>query len=310
MTINEYFRNKFKKKVYKICIDAGFTCPNRDGTKGFGGCTYCNNEAFSGTSSKHEFKIRSFTLPHINTNENLPFIEEQIIKGKERLKARYKAEAFILYFQSYTNTYASIDKLKKLYDYVYFDEDIIGLSIGTRPDCINAELLSLLKSYAVDKEVWIEYGLESSHNKTLELINRCHSYEDFLVAVELTASYGIPICVHIIFGLPGESYSDMIETVKRISSLPIWGIKIHPLHIVKGTYLAQVYKNKRDYPPMLLIEEDGMMKYVNLVKEALRILPSSIIIHRLTGEASRDLLIAPLWINEKAKILELIMANR
>ncbi len=306
MTINEYFRNKYKKRVYKICIDAGFTCPNRDGTKGIGGCTYCNNEAFSGTSLKNNFKIRSFSLPHININENIPFIEEQIIKGKERLKRRYKAEAFILYFQSYTNTYASMEKLKKLYDYVYFDEDIIGLSIGTRPDCINEEILTLLKSYTIDKEVWIEYGLESSHNKTLELINRGHSYEDFLSAVELTNFYGIPICVHIIFGLPGESYSDMIETVKRISSLPIWGIKIHPLHIVKGTYLAQMYMDKKDYPRMLLIEEDGMMLYVNLVKEALTILPSSIIIHRLTGEASPDLLIAPQWINEKAKILRLI----
>ncbi|OGF64512.1 MAG: TIGR01212 family radical SAM protein, partial [Candidatus Fischerbacteria bacterium RBG_13_37_8] len=242
-SFNTYLKERFNKKVYKICVDAGFTCPNRDGTKGINGCIYCNNDAFTIVRRDciKEDRLSSEPAGSVNdrTNIPLPSLEQQIEQGKKKLAAHYKAEAFILYFQPYSNTYASLQKLKEAYDYVYYDNDIVGLSIGTRPDCVNEEILTFIEAYAKDKEVWIEYGLESSHNKTMQVINRGHTWEDFLEAVQMTSNRPIKICVHIIFGLPGESRADMLETVRRISRLPIHAVKFHPLHIVKGSVLYE-----------------------------------------------------------------------
>lgn len=297
-TLNQYFKDRFGKRVYKICVDAGFTCPNRDGTKGVGGCSYCNNDAFSG--------IRRSQTP----DQSFLSIESQIKTGKYKLIKKYRAEAFFLYFQPFSNTYASPDALKKVYDFVYYDKDIIGLSVGTRPDCITNEILDLLESYSNDKEVWIEYGLESSHDETLQLINRGHSYQDFVHAIEMTSKRRIKICVHLIFGLPGEEYSDMSTTVKKIAGLPVHAVKFHPLHIVKGTMLYERWLAHE--PGIKLMERD---EYVRIICDAIALLPASMIIQRLTGEAASDLLVAPDWIRNKNDVMnqihaELIKRNR
>lgn len=319
-TFNQYLKERFGKKIYKICIDAGFTCPNRDGSKGVEGCIYCNNNAFT-------------IIKRTPSSYSQPPIEKQIKEGKAKLLARYKAEAFLLYFQPYSNTYASLDKLRKLYDYVYFDKDIVGISIGTRPDCVNEEIIKLIATYAEYKEVWIEYGLESAHNTTLQIINRKHTVEDLINAIELTKKYDIKICLHIIFGLPYETYQDMLETVKFISKLPIEAVKFHPLHIVKGSLLYErgwleydkwiakipkiIYKNISEIilPKNIIHNENefiievkllSLEEYVNIVSDALQLLPHNIIIQRLTGEVLSELLIAPDWINKKHLTLKLI----
>jgi radical SAM protein (TIGR01212 family) len=323
-SFSQYLKNKYNKKVYKICIDAGFTCPNRNGLKATKGCIYCNNDAFT--------QIKRKTYPSQIINNYLPSIEEQIKKSKEKLISRFKAEAFILYFQPYSNTYAPLNELRKLYDYVYSDNDIIGLSIGTRPDCVNEEIITLISEYNKDKEVWIEYGLETANDKTLELINRKHTFSNFLNAINLTSKYKINICVHIIFGLPYETQQDMLTTVKHISKLPIHAVKFHPLHIVKGSllgdygflvsnkWIAEIpisfYKNIphsfyqliNDETETIKIEVDllSMDQYVDIVCKSLDILPKNIIIQRLTGEATPDLLLAPDWINNKYLTLQKI----
>ena len=291
-TLKQYFNNRFGKRVYKICVDAGFTCPNRDGTKGVGGCSYCNNDAFSG--------IRKLQT----SDQSLLSIESQIEKGKSQLMKRYRAEAFLLYFQPFSNTYASPDALKKVYDYVYYDKDIVGLSVGTRPDCISEKILDLLESYSKDKEVWIEYGLESSHERTLQLINRGHSYDDFIRAVDMTAKRPIKMCVHLIFGLPGEEYSDMIATMKKIAVLPVHAVKFHPLYIVRGTILYERWKAHEQGIRLMELNE-----YVQIICDAVELLPATMIIQRLTGEAASDLLVAPEWIRQKNEVLNLIHAE-
>jgi len=300
-TFSQYVNKRFGKRVYKICVDAGFTCPNRDGSKGEGGCSYCNNDAFSGMRRSD-----------LQDNKTLPSIESQIISGKAKLIKRYRAEAFLLYFQPYSNTYAPLDTLKKMYDYVYYDSDIVGISVGTRPDCITTDKVHLLELYTKDKEVWIEYGLESSHDRTLQLINRGHTCQDFLNAIEMTSGHEIKICVHIIFGLPGENHSDMLTTVKRIAALPVHAIKFHPLHIVKGTKLYDQWRmqeTNKGHESVAVLKIMELDEYVHLVCDALALLPPSMIIQRLTGEAASDLLIAPEWIRRKNEVINMIHAE-
>lgn len=319
-TFNQYLKKRFGKRVYKICIDAGFTCPNRNGSKGTEGCIYCNNNAFT-------------TIKRTPPSYCLPPIEKQINEGKAKLSVRYKAEAFLLYFQPYSNTYAPLNQLRKLYDYVYSDKDIVGISIGTRPDCVNEEIINLISTYSKDKEAWIEYGLESTHDTTLQIINRQHSVQDFINAIDLTKKHNIKICVHLIFGLPYETYKDMLETVKFISKLPIHAVKFHPLHIVKGSLLYEkgwlennkwvakipkiIYKNisaitlpkniiQNENELIIQVKLLSMQEYANIVSDALLLLPSNVIIQRLTGEANPELLIAPDWINKKHMTLKLI----
>ncbi|MCK4401243.1 TIGR01212 family radical SAM protein [bacterium] len=277
---SEYLRKRFGVRVYKVSIDAGFSCPNRDGSRSKHGCIYCDNRGFS-------FNSRIAPLP----------IEKQIAKGIEFGKRRFKAEKFIVYFQAYTNTYAPLEVLKKKYDTVREFKDVVGISIGTRPDCINEEILDLIESYTSDYEVWIEYGLQSVHNKTLEFINRGHLYEDFLEAVNLTRERkNIKICVHVIIGLPHETKGDILKTAEVLGRLRLDGIKIHPIHIIKGTKLEEIYK-KGQYKPLEL------NAYVNLVVGFLERIWSETVIQRITADCPRELLVAPMWIVDKNKAL-------
>ncbi len=279
---SEYLKERFGCRVHKVSIDAGFSCPNKDGKLSKDGCIYCDNRAFSP-----------------NTRTPKTSIETQIESGIKIGRERYGAEKFIVYFQAYSNTYAPLDILKERYDVVRKFKDIVGISIGTRPDCVDEKILDLIDSYSKDYETWIEYGLQSIHDKTLKLINRHHTYEDFLKAVELAKKRNIKICAHIIIGLPNETKEEMLETAKALAHLKIDGVKIHPLHIVKGTKLEELFK-KGKYKPLELDE------YVNIATEFLEYLPSTTVIQRLTADCPKEFLVAPLWILEKNKVLNLI----
>ncbi len=280
--LNTYFRNIFGCRVQKITVDAGLTCPNRDGTTSTGGCIYCNAQG-SGTGA--HAKGLSIT--------------QQLTEGKAALSKRYQAEKFIAYFQSFSNTYASCEKLKSFYDEALSVENIAGLSIGTRPDCINESVLELLENYAKKYLIWIEYGLQSAHYETLLLINRGHNYKCFENAVNATKERGIKICAHVILGLPGEGKIHMLETAKALAKLEIDGIKIHLLYVVKGTKMEDLYLSGG----YRCLEQD---EYAQLVCDFLELLPEDMVIQRLTGDPHRNELVAPLWSLEKSKTLFLI----
>jgi len=287
--LNTYLRSIFGCRVQKISLDAGLTCPNRDGRVGTGGCIYCNTRG-SGTGAC------SLGLT----------VTEQIERGKEFLRKRYKAQRFIAYFQSFSNTYAPYEKLKALYDEACAVEDIVGLSIGTRPDCIDESILTLVQGYAEDYLVWIEYGLQSIHDRTLAVINRGHDVACFRSAVEKTKGRGIKICAHVILGLPFEDRRDMLATAQAVSSMGIDGIKIHLLYVVKGTPMERLYREKR-YRCL----EQG--EYAELVCDFLELLPPDMVIQRLTGDPHSDELVAPEWSLRKSETLSLIkktMAGR
>ncbi len=272
--LSQYFRQKYGHPVYKIPLDAGFSCPNRDGTIGKTGCSYCHNPSFA---------------PFINDKKpsaNPAPITEQLQRGmKKRKEAKYLA-----YFQSYTNTYAPLNQLKKLYDEALCNPDVIGLSIATRPDCITEEILELIEEYAQRYHVWIEYGLQSAHDQTLNLINRGHDAASFERAVKLTRGRNIPICAHIILGLPGETASMMLETIAFLNHLGVDGVKFHHLQVIKGTPLAEQYA--RGELSIYEKEED----YIPTLCDCLEHLAPNVVIHRLASQAtSKDLLIAPHW---------------
>jgi radical SAM protein (TIGR01212 family) len=280
--LNTYFRNIFGCRVQKITVDAGLTCPNRDGTISTGGCIYCNSKG-SGTGAH----TGGFS------------VARQLESGKAALSRRYKAKKFIAYFQSFSNTYAPVEKLKSLYDEALSVQNVAGLSIGTRPDCINEPVLALLESYTKDCLVWIEYGLQSASDETLRLINRGHDFKCFINAVEATKGRGIKICAHVILGLPGEEKKDMLETAEAIACLGIDGVKIHLLYVVKGTEMESLYLSGK----YRCLEQD---EYAGLVCDFLELLPEEMVIQRLTGDPHRDELIAPIWSLEKAKTIALI----
>jgi len=279
---SKYLKERFGERVHKISVDAGFKCPNLDGTLSNKGCIYCNNYAFSPA-----LRVKNLSL------------EEQIEKGIEYGKKRFKAKKFIVYFQPFTNTYAPLKILKERYDVVRKFSEVVGIAIGTRPDCIDEEKLSLIESYTEDYEVWIEYGLQSIHDKTLKIINRNHTYSDFLKAVEITKGRGIKICAHVIIGLPGETRKDMIETAKECGRLKIDGIKIHPLHVVKATQLEKMYKDGK-YTPM------DIEFYVDTVVEFLQYLSPDTVIQRITADCPSEYLVAPFWIDLKDKVIKMI----
>ncbi|GAB6887338.1 TIGR01212 family radical SAM protein [Desulfothermus okinawensis JCM 13304] len=279
---NTYLRNIFGCRVQKITIDANLTCPNRDGTKGFGGCIYCNKRG-SGTGLGAELSV-----------------SEQILRAKDNLKKRYKAKKFLAYFQSYSNTYGPIDKLKSLYMEALSIDDIVGISIGTRPDCVEDGVLDYLKEVSNNYLVWLEYGLQSAHNKTLELINRGHGIEEFIDAVKRTRQRGLNVCVHVILGLPYETRNHMLETARFLSNLDIQGVKIHLLYIIKDTPLEKWYLSGK-YNPLTREE------YVDIVSHFISYLPDSVVIQRITGDPHREELVAPMWALEKQKNINAIL---
>lgn len=281
-----YLKERFGTRVRKISVDAGFSCPNRDGSLSRNGCIYCDNRAFS---------------YHSRNNERLP-LKEQISRGRESARVRFKADKFIVYFQAHTNTYADIDELKSKYDVVKRFNDIVGISIATRPDCVNEAVLELIAGYADDYEVWVEYGLQSIHNNTLALINRQHSYEDFLQAFEATRKYPIKICVHTILGLPGETKGMMLDTARQMRRLRIDGIKIHPLHIIKGTALEKMYLEGL-YTPLFLDD------YADILSEFIGCLWRDTVIHRLSASCPKDMLAAPGWLEQANSIGRAVMGG-
>ena len=278
--LKSYWRNLFDCNVHKLQIDAGFTCPNRDGHVAIGGCIYCD-----GRGSK------------LRQQGELPSVAEQIASGKKYYKPH--AAKFIAYFQTFTNTYAPVEKLQALYDEALAQDDIIGLSIGTRPDCLGADVVELLSDYAKKYHIWVELGLQSVHDKTLQFINRGHNYQQFLDAVNSLAGHGLNICVHIIIGLPDEGDADILTTAKTLASLPINGIKIHSLLALEGTALGEMYKNGT----ISMITKE---KYVSLVADVLELLPPGMVIQRLTADGYRDIFLAPDWAGNKLDVLNSI----
>ncbi len=278
--LKSYWRNLFGCTVYKLQIDAGFTCPNRDGHVASGGCIYCDGRGS---------KLRQMGV--------LPTVTEQIISGKKYYKP--SASRFVAYFQTFTNTYAPVEQLKALYDEALFQEDIVGLSIGTRPDCLPPGTIELLAGYAKKYHVWVELGLQSMHDKTLQFINRGHNFRQFLDAVNALAGSGLSICVHMIIGLPGESDKDVLSTAKALADLPIHGIKIHSLLALEGTVMGEMYK-KGSIP---MITKD---KYVALTADVLEVLPPEMVVQRLTADGYRDIFLAPAWAGNKLDVLNSI----
>ncbi len=277
LTFNKHLKEIFGERVYKISIDAGLTCPNRDGTKGNTGCIYCSGN-------------RSTSQPVEKTA-----MLERMRVGWKALHRKYKAHKFLVYFQSYTNTYAPLDVLEDLYTTALAEKYIVGLAIGTRPDCVPEPVLDLVGTLAQQHYLWVEYGLQSVHEQTLQLIRREHTYADFLDAVVRTQQRpDIKICVHVILGLPGETKADMLDTARTLSGLGIHGVKIHSAHVLKNTLLAQMY-DRGEYRPMELDE------YVETVCDFLEYLSPDIIIHRLIGDAPRKYYIAPEWSLHKSE---------
>jgi hypothetical protein len=277
--LKSFWRNRFGSRVYKLQIDAGFTCPNRDGTASTGGCIYCD-----GRGSR------------LRQAGPLPSVSEQIRRGKEYYRTHRNAGKFIAYFQTFTNTYGPTEKLRQLYDEALAQDDVVGLSVGTRPDCVPDHVIDLFQEYAKHSHVWLELGLQSIHNRTLDYINRGHSLETYFDAVRRAAGKNIHICTHIIVGLPGETREDMLETARVIAMLPIQGIKIHLLLALRGTKMGDLYEQGE----ILLLEKDD---YVQIVCDILEILPPETVIQRLTADGYRDIFLAPRWAINKMEIL-------
>ena len=293
LTIGRYFRKKFGFNVYKVPVSMpGFTCPNIDGTVAKGGCVYCENESFSPnlkqkTSKKFFLNPRSVSNPLLTLQ--LQEIDRQYESTKAKLKKKFNAEKFIIYFQSFTNTYAPFETLKTLYEHALSKEDVIGLSIGTRTDSIDDRVLGYLKELSADKEIWVEYGIQSFFDKTMVATNRGHSVENVVKTIEKTRKeYGLKVCGHLIFGLPGEDEEMMIESVKKAVELEIESLKIHPLYVVKNTALAVDYMKGRFTP----IEEE---RYISTLVRALKIIPENVIIQRVTAGIRDETLLAPKW---------------
>ncbi len=274
--LSGYFREKYGTRLKKICIDGGFSCPNRDGKCGTGGCIFCGERG----SGEHIDPMSSIREQ----------VEAELARGEEN-------DRFIAYFQNYTNTYADTDTLKERYDAALFDKRITVLAIGTRPDCIDDGIAALIASYKDRVDVWVELGLQSSNDKTGELINRGYKTEAFEEAVKTLKRHGIDIVAHMIIGLPGEGKEDAVKTAEFIARCGVFGIKIHSIYVMEGTALAELYRKKLYTPPTL--EE-----YIDTAADVISTIPDSIVIHRITGDCPRDLLIAPMWNKDKNTVIE------
>ena len=276
-SLSFYNKQKYGCKVYKAAINASLTCPNIDGRLGVGGCIYCE----SGSA--------------YFTNKNLS-VKEQITAEIERINKNGKQNKFIAYFQSNTNTYTDIDTLKNMLDTACGFDEVVGVTLSTRTDCIDDEKLELLLKYNEKKEISLEFGLQSIHNETLKLINRCQTFENFLKGYEKVKKYGLRSCIHIINGLPNETADMMLETAKEVGLLSPDGLKIHMLHISKGTRLAEMYKEN----PFYLLNRE---EYIDIVVNQLMFIPESTVIERLTGDGDKLKLIAPIWTTDKIAVL-------
>lgn len=280
--LNAYLRSRFGCRVQKVTVDAGLTCPNRDGRLATGGCIYCNASG-SGTGAHR----RGLS------------VSDQLQRGCEALRRRYKAQKFIAYFQSFSNTYAPLAHLAALYAEALSVPDVVGLSIGTRPDCVDAGVLDLLASHARTHLVWVEYGLQSAHDATLRRINRGHDFDCFVRAVQATRGRGIQVCAHVILGLPGETRSHMRATADALRDLGVDGVKLHLLYVVAGTPMEALFR-QGGYRCLEQAE------YADLVCDFLERLPAEVVIQRLTGDPHPAELVAPRWSLDKQGTLAMI----
>ena len=281
--LSDFLKERFGEKIYRLSLSSGCTCPNRDGTVGYGGCSFCS-EGGSG-----EFAA-----------EPAP-IDVQIEDAKKRILKKTDAEKYIAYFQAYTNTYGDIEHLKALYTETLRRDDIVALSLGTRPDCLGDEVMEMLMELRSIKPVWIELGLQTIHEKTAERIRRGYALPVFERAYERLKSAGLEVIVHVIFNLPGETREEMLETVRYLSRLEpgLDGVKLQMLQILEGTDMAEEYR--RNPFPLMSLEE-----YSDLIAESVSILPDRTVLHRMTGDGPRRLLIAPLWSLDKKRVLNTI----
>ena len=279
-------KRQFGQKIYKVSLDGGMSCPNRDGTVGTGGCTFCSQ------GGSGEFAVR---------RTGYPDVWEQIEQAKTRVHRKISGEGkYIAYFQSYTNTYAPVDYLRTLFERAITHPDIVALSVGTRPDCLGDEVVALLKEVNGQKPVWVELGLQTIHEKTAERIHRGYRLEVFEDAYRRLKEAGLTVVVHVILGLPGETKEEMLETVDYLGKIPVDGIKLQLLHILKGSQMAAEYEKN----PFSLME---LEEYLDLILTCVARLPQSVVIHRLSGDGAKALLIGPAWSANKKLVLNRMM---
>lgn len=282
LDLNTHLRGRFGERVQKITLDAGLTCPNRDGRVGRRGCLYCNAQG-SGTGAW----ARGLS------------ITEQMREGMARLQERYGARRFIAYFQSFSNTYAPRERLRELYEEALAFPQVVGLSVGTRPDCLTEEVLDLLAGYGRDYLMWLELGLQSAHDATLQRLNRGHDVSCFVQAVSQAATRGLEPIAHVILGLPGEGPQEMAATAAFLAGLPLQGVKIHLLYVIQGSRLASLYRAGQ----YQCLGED---EYVSRVVDFMELLPPHLVIHRLTGDPHPEELVAPQWCLNKSRVLRCV----
>jgi radical SAM protein (TIGR01212 family) len=284
-TFGQDLLRRYGRRVHKLAINAGFTCPNRDGTKGRGGCTFCNNASFTPVPGR------------------APTVAEQIAAGRRVIARRTGARRFIAYFQAYTNTYADVRRLAALYEEALAEPDVVGLSVGTRPDCVPTAVLELLAGYRRrGYEVWLELGLQSAFDETLARVNRGHGFAEYREAVQAARAMGLAVCTHLIAGLPGEGRAELLETLERVLALGVDGLKLHPLHVVRGTRLGKTWR-QGGYRPLELAE------YLTMAADVVERTPPQVVFHRLTGTASPRILLAPAWCAKKWIVLNGIEAE-
>ncbi|WP_238883618.1 TIGR01212 family radical SAM protein [Clostridium sp. YIM B02551] len=282
LSLNYFLREKFGEKIFKISLDAGFSCPNRDGKISSGGCLFCSERGSGDYAGDRNFSI-----------------SKQFIDIKDMMAKKWKNGKYIAYFQAYTNTYAPIEVLKNKYQEALEQEDVVALAIATRPDCLSDEVLDLLEEMNSKVYTWVELGLQTVHEKTAKLINRGYTLDVFEEALKKLRERGIDVVVHTIFGLPEESKEEMLETIRYISNKDIQGVKFHLLHLMKDTPMVKLYEQGR---LKFLTQEE----YIELICESINIIPQNMVVHRLTGDAPRSLLIGPMWSLKKWEVLNAI----
>jgi radical SAM protein (TIGR01212 family) len=284
-SLNSFLRGKFGQKVFKISLDAGFSCPNRDGEISELGCIFCSERGSGDFAGNRQFSIT-----------------KQFEDIKSIMNKKWKNGKYIAYFQAYTNTYADVSVLKKKYDEALMQEDVVAMAIATRPDCLSDEVLELLENYSKKTYLWVELGLQTINGATAKIINRGYDLNVFEESLEKLRKRGIDVVVHTIFGLPGEGEKDMLDTIDYIAHKDIKGIKMHLLHLMKNTPLVNLYEKGE----LSFLKEE---QYIDIISKSITMLPKEMVIHRLTGDAPRDLLIEPKWSLKKWEILNEIDRN-
>ena len=277
-SVNYFLKQKFGEKIFKIPLDAGFTCPNRDGKISRGGCIFCSEMGSGDFTGESKDLVKQFH------------------QGKEIMTRKWKSDKYMAYFQAYTNTYADVLELRDKYYSVINLEGVCGIAIATRPDCLSNEVLELLHEISQKTYLWVELGLQTSNDKTAELINRGYQTNAYLSAIKNLGIMGIEVVTHVIFGLPGESIQDMLNTIDFVAGTKTWGIKFHLLHLMKNTKMVELYISGK----LRFLEQD---EYIDLIVDSLERIPGSMVIHRLTGDSPRELLIGPIWSLKKWEVL-------